>query len=137
MRFKGTLVEWNDARGFGFIQPTEGGECVFCHISAFQDRSERPSIRQVVTYELGRDERGRAQARQIRCRSRAGRADERAGRRRTPAATPPRPHTGSAVASAVTFLVYAWDKTAAEGGHWRTPESTLIGLALAGGWPGA
>lgn len=37
----------------------------------------------------------------------------------------------------MTFLVYAWDKTAAEGGHWRTPESTLNGHALAGGWPGA
>lgn len=166
MRFKGTLVDWNDARGFGFIQPAEGGERVFCHISAFRDRTARPSIRQVVTYELGRDERGRAQARQIRCRSGTGREDERAGPRRAAAATPLRSHTGPAVAcagafllsvaglviagrlpwfvlawyagaSAVTFLVYAWDKTAAEGGHWRTPESTLNGLALAGGWPGA
>ena len=39
--------------------------------------------------------------------------------------------------SAATFLVYAIDKSAAERGAWRTPESNLHVLALAGGWPGA
>jgi uncharacterized membrane protein YsdA (DUF1294 family) len=37
----------------------------------------------------------------------------------------------------VTFLVYAWDKSAARRGAWRVPESTLHVLALLGGWPGA
>ena len=41
------------------------------------------------------------------------------------------------VASAVTFVGYAMDKSAAQRGAWRTPESTLHGLALVGGWPGA
>ncbi len=40
-------------------------------------------------------------------------------------------------ASLITFLVYALDKTAARKGAWRTQESTLHLLALAGGWPGA
>jgi uncharacterized membrane protein YsdA (DUF1294 family) len=35
------------------------------------------------------------------------------------------------------FFVYAIDKSAARRGAWRTPEKTLHGLALAGGWPGA
>ncbi|MEY5098360.1 MAG: hypothetical protein RJA36_1079 [Pseudomonadota bacterium] len=39
--------------------------------------------------------------------------------------------------STFTFLAYAIDKSAAERGAWRTPESTLHFLALAGGWPGA
>ena len=39
--------------------------------------------------------------------------------------------------SVVTFLVYAADKSAAEQGRWRTAESTLHGLAIMGGWPGA
>ena len=39
--------------------------------------------------------------------------------------------------SAFTFLAYALDKSAAVRGAWRTPESTLHFLALAGGWPGA
>ena len=41
------------------------------------------------------------------------------------------------VASAVCFIVYAMDKAAARAGRWRTPESTLLMLGLACGWPGA
>lgn len=37
----------------------------------------------------------------------------------------------------LTFFVYWTDKRAAQAGRWRTPESTLQLLALAGGWPGA
>ena len=40
-------------------------------------------------------------------------------------------------ASLAAFVIYAWDKTAAEKNHWRTKESTLHLIALAGGWPGA
>ena len=35
------------------------------------------------------------------------------------------------------FVTYAIDKSAARKGNWRTPESTLLLLGLAGGWPGA
>ena len=41
------------------------------------------------------------------------------------------------VASLFAFAVYAWDKSAAQNGEWRTQESTLHLLALIGGWPGA
>jgi uncharacterized membrane protein YsdA (DUF1294 family) len=41
------------------------------------------------------------------------------------------------VLSAVTFVVYGMDKSAAQSGRWRTPEATLHLLALVGGWPGA
>jgi uncharacterized membrane protein YsdA (DUF1294 family)/cold shock CspA family protein len=39
--------------------------------------------------------------------------------------------------SVLTFVAYALDKSAAQAGRWRTPESTLHLLAFAGGWPGA
>lgn len=39
--------------------------------------------------------------------------------------------------SAVTWLAYLVDKRRAQADGWRTPESTLQLLALAGGWPGA
>ncbi|ABD72017.1 protein of unknown function DUF1294 (plasmid) [Rhodoferax ferrireducens T118] len=41
------------------------------------------------------------------------------------------------LASLITLGVYAKDKRAAQAGQWRTPESTLHLLSLAGGWPGA
>ncbi len=40
-------------------------------------------------------------------------------------------------ASLITFIAYAFDKSAAQSGSWRTQESTLHLLALIGGWPGA
>ncbi len=39
--------------------------------------------------------------------------------------------------SAITFLAYAFDKSKAQRGAWRTQESTLHLFALMGGWPGA
>lgn len=39
--------------------------------------------------------------------------------------------------SLVLFLAYAADKSAAQRGRWRTSETALHLLALAGGWPGA
>jgi len=161
VRFKGTIAEWNDDRGFGFIKPAEGGERVFCHINAFQERSRRPSLNVTVTYEHGRDERGRLQARQVRY----GAAVRRERESRQPASSsPPRLATaivgtsaffiavlvavvmGGApwwvlpwyvVLSVATFAAYGWDKVSAQGGHWRTQETTLHTLEMLGGWPGA
>jgi len=42
-----------------------------------------------------------------------------------------------AVLSLISFTTYAFDKSAANRDAWRTPESTLHLLSLAGGWPGA
>ena len=39
--------------------------------------------------------------------------------------------------SVACFVVYALDKSAARNKARRTPESTLLLLGLAGGWPGA
>lgn len=41
------------------------------------------------------------------------------------------------VIGVVTYLIYAKDKAAAQNGAWRTPESTLHLLSIAGGWVGA
>lgn len=39
--------------------------------------------------------------------------------------------------SIITFLAYAFDKSKAQRGVWRTKESTLHLFSLIGGWPGA
>jgi len=58
----GTVKWFNATKGFGFIQPEEGGKDVFVHISAV----ERAGLRglnegQQVSYEL-QSERGRTAA---------------------------------------------------------------------------
>ena len=42
-----------------------------------------------------------------------------------------------AVASALAFGLYWYDKQQAKAGQWRTPEKVLHGVELLGGWPGA
>jgi CspA family cold shock protein len=54
----GTVKWFNGQKGFGFIQPDDGGADVFVHISAVE-RSTLGSIHegQKLTYELERDAR--------------------------------------------------------------------------------
>jgi len=54
----GTVKWFNAQKGFGFIQPDDGGADVFVHISAVE-RSTLGSIHegQKLTYELERDAR--------------------------------------------------------------------------------
>ncbi|RAK60505.1 cold-shock protein [Phenylobacterium hankyongense] len=63
----GTVKWFNGTKGYGFIQPDEGGPDVFVHISAV----ERAGLRaldegQKVTYELEKDPRsGKTSAGQL------------------------------------------------------------------------
>jgi CspA family cold shock protein len=52
----GTVKWFNAAKGFGFIQPDEGGKDVFVHVSAVE-RSDlgRLNEGQKVSFELERD----------------------------------------------------------------------------------
>lgn len=55
------IVKWfNDAKGFGFIEPEEGGEDVFAHFSAIQMEGFR-TLKQgsKVTFELVDGPKGR------------------------------------------------------------------------------
>lgn len=66
MCFKGTLVDWKDDRGFGFIEPAEGGARIFCHLKAFDVRVRRSIPGDKVTYEAGKDAQGRVTAVKVR-----------------------------------------------------------------------
>lgn len=160
MRLQGKLSEWDDARGFGFVQPNGGGERCFVHIRAFAARDRRPALGDVITYAVERDAQGRRNAAQVRF------ALQRGGARSTPSTDRkdrdvlprktiallflagisgltvwmhwsmwlPAAYLGL---SGVTFLCYWYDKSAAQNDRQRTPEKILQLLALFDGWPGA
>ena len=154
MLVKGKITQWDDDKGFGFIQPLLKGQRVFVHIKALQNRSRRPVIGEVVTYAIGKDEQGRLQAQQV---TFAG-EKRKIKAARTAAKWPlwcvlafaavlaaavataklplyvPLLYAGLSVC---TFVAYWLDKRKAQAGRWRTPESTLQFMALLGGWPGA
>ena len=87
MERRGALKSWNDAKGFGFIQPEDGGEPLFVHISAMRGDS-RPQVGDSVLYVAGRDAQGRPRAQHMR---HAGLSLDRPAIRRKPSA--PRPPT--------------------------------------------
>ncbi|MFZ4602897.1 MAG: cold-shock protein [Alphaproteobacteria bacterium] len=59
----GTVKFFNTVKGFGFIQPTDGGKDVFVHVSAVE-RAGLPGLRegQQVAFDIERDPRGRDSA---------------------------------------------------------------------------
>ena len=89
MRRQGKIVEWNDARGFGFVLWHGGDERAFAHIGDFADRGVRPAVGDVVTYDVTADPRNRMRAADIRYAGAAAVARQRphrtARQRPTPA----------------------------------------------------
>lgn len=158
MRFEGSLTSWNDERGFGRIESTQGGEPIFVHVSAWPRGLGRPQIGQSVSFEVEVGPKGK---RAVNVQSiQARRAVKQSGRAATaqwgtatlfaiPAflalcavvaalwSIPAWVAWFYLAASAATFVAYAADKSAAVNGGWRTPESTLHLFAVFGGWPGA
>lgn len=156
MRVKGKVQQWDDAKGYGFIQSTLSSERVFLHASALQNRQRRPVVGELVTYLVVKDDAGRSQAQNV---TFAGEPlqIEPIKAAKASASWPVSlvlvffiglvviswllniswyVVIGYAVISLLTFVSYAWDKHKSKQAQWRTPESTLQILALIGGWPG-
>lgn len=62
MRTHGTLVKWNDERGFGFIAPAQGHDELFVHVSAFRRGGARPQVNELVSFEIRTKPDGKKEA---------------------------------------------------------------------------
>ena len=153
MRQQGTLADWNDDRGFGFITTVAGGPRVFVHVSAFP-RGRRPATNDLVTYGVGRDQQNRLNAFEVLCvvPTRSKRTVTRGLRVALVTVTlffallvglvalgsaPVLLLAPYGLFSVVGFAMYRADKLAAQRGAWRVSEANLHAIALLGGWPGA
>ena len=59
----GTVKWFNDQKGYGFIQPDEGGKDVFVHISAVEQAGMRSLAEgQKISYEIVTDKRSGKQS---------------------------------------------------------------------------
>ncbi len=150
----GTVVDWNEEKGFGFITPNSGGRKLFFHINNYSYRHKRPKPNLKVQYFTSTDKQGRLCAIDV-APIRGHKNNGYELRQKALSicifflfsATlyflfhskkiPIEIIDSYAISSVLAFLLYAKDKKAAEWGKWRTPESTLHLIALVGGWPGA
>lgn len=156
MRFQGKISDWNDDKGYGFVEPNGGGARAFVHIKSFDDLPRRPMNGDIIIYETTTDERNRIQATNITfTRIKKNQKTQQTGNVNAfnkfilmifiiyllllvfVYQLPVIVLMGFAILSIITFAAYALDKSAAQSGSWRTKESTLHMLALIGGWPGA
>lgn len=159
MRFEGLLKTWNDERGFGFIQPTNGGQEVFVHIKSFPTGYGRPALNLNVTFEVEQTADGKKRAKNV-LLVRPARVSNHTNSKTSTQwekssifalisfallyltvtlvwGTPGLLALGYVGMSLTCGLFYAHDKSAAQINEWRTPEGTLLMLGLLGGWPGA
>jgi uncharacterized membrane protein YsdA (DUF1294 family)/cold shock CspA family protein len=161
VRLQGKITSWKDDQGYGVV--TQNGadknRTAFVHIKAFSERSRRPKLGDLITYEANLDEKRRF------------RADEVKFVKRAPvkfSSSRPEPSTASpsgtkfaylfflalgaavffgrlpllvlgfyALVGVIAYVAYAMDKAAAKSGSWRIAENTLHIWGLIGGWPGA
>jgi len=154
MQLKGKLITWNAEKAYGFITPNGGGDRVFIHKKAFSNRNRVPKTNDLITFCLTRDQQGRY------CAVKACYSGETFKPIQDQSAsnfsitfaclfigllliTSVMGYIPKSIVifylgvSIFTYFVYAFDKSKAKRGVWRTPESTLHTLSFVGGWPGA
>lgn len=102
MRHQGRITVWKDEKGYGFVTPGDDGDPVFLHISDFSERHKRPAIGDLVSYDIGKGDRGKMKAVAAAFVDRPSRSFHRSSR--------PRRHPGFAhrVATAVAICAIAY-----------------------------
>jgi uncharacterized membrane protein YsdA (DUF1294 family)/cold shock CspA family protein len=161
MRCQGKITNWKDDQGFGFV--TQNGadknQIAFVHIKAFSERSRRPKLGDLITYEANLDEKRRFRADDVKFVKRAPVkfSSLDIGVANTSPLGRAFAYLFCAVlilavllgrlpllilgiylmASVLAYVAYAMDKAAAENRRWRIAEDTLHIWGVIGGWPGA
>lgn len=162
---KGQLTQWKDDRGFGFIQPVDGSQEIFLHISELKDATRRPKVGDTIYYYVVTEG---TKVRASNAFILGAKGKPTSASLSNPTQTNktltdsfpiwevlllsilplvgsihfawtkanPLPLILYPAMSLVTFALYAKDKSRAKRGEWRIPEGTLHLCEFAGGWLG-
>lgn len=128
MRTHGTLVKWNDERGFGFIAPAQGSDELFVHVSALRRGGARPQVNELVSFEIRIKPDGKKEAINV---MRAGEGSRPPGHRRSArdAAAPRSRLLGSALSIAAVVAIgwVGYDRYFAGRGVMPAPVAESVG----------
>ena len=155
----GIIAIWKDDRGFGFIQPADGGARIFVNVNDVALGLPRPAVGDAVRFRTVVDPNGKSRAVSV---APPGMTVFTAPIPRVKLRAPELLGWFAVLAfvvllmaltayfwlpiwvsivyfllSIVCFTAYAVDKSAAVTGRWRVSETRLLLLGLLGGWPGA
>lgn len=156
MWHKGEIVDWNDERGFGFVQADAIDGHVFFHIKDFIERRRRPAVGDFIVFSVGADDKGRKRAVTIAFAEQPPLSDEDGA---GPVAVAAVSIVTGVFVTLLSVDIYfgqlpAWilavyglmaplsihlyreDKHAAQHAEWRVSERTLLLVDLLGGWIG-
>jgi uncharacterized membrane protein YsdA (DUF1294 family)/cold shock CspA family protein len=147
-REQGTLIHWDDDKGYGFLRSNNGKKDTFLHVKSLPHYQRRPQIGDVLTYKVEVDYKERSYASSAKINGLAwshftfilfclsllfGTYVYLAFQQILPF----HPISIYAAVSFLTIWAYSYDKRAAQIGLRRTPERRLHMLEALGGWPGA
>lgn len=144
MSIQGTIAQWDQNKGYGYIAVENQDTQIRFHISDLANASQIPSVSEPVVFRLGADSNGMMRAIEIQrpvvfnfslaiaiwfCSALVGSV--------VLLDFPLVACMFYLAISTVTYTVYAFDKHAKLTGAWRVPEITFHVLNLMGGWIGA
>ena len=151
---RGRIADWKEDRGFGFIEPESGDDRVFFHISGLVRGTARPSVGDLISFEMATMPDGKTRAVNVGPAGLAAVSSVLMSKRVYLSVVallvfpvwwwfvklgnfPALLFWVFAGMSSFVFILYGLDKWAAKREAQRTPEKTLQFCALLGGWPGA
>ena len=159
--YEGIIKSWLNDKGFGFIQPNEGGKDIFIHIRDLKHENYQPVVGDKIIYKISSDKNGKLRASDAFIKGQHITNKEKPIKKtktiqlnlllRLILAIIPFILFGILIKqhniyiplfaylffSPLTFLFYAYDKSMALKDKWRISEATLHLLELLGGWPAA
>ncbi|WP_067520828.1 DUF1294 domain-containing protein [Endozoicomonas ascidiicola] len=150
MDLKGTIVNWNESKGFGFIKPEDSKSTVFAHISDVKGRRSNNMMGTEVTFGISKDDKGRMHAIDIKAIKSATQWPVfslayipllafliAVGLPIYRNEYPIEVAYWIGALSLISFYYYGRDKSKAQSNQWRVNEDKLHLLSILGGWPGA